>query len=80
MRHYAGRGFWLFYEALPKHIRELADKSFDLLKENPRHPSLHFKKLGKHWSVRIGAHYRALAVELDGDMHWFWIGAHADYD
>jgi hypothetical protein len=24
--------------------------------------------------------YRALAVESDGDLVWFWIGTHAEYD
>ena len=24
-----------------------------------RHPSLHFKRIGRFWSVRIGLHYRA---------------------
>jgi hypothetical protein len=24
--------------------------------------------------------YRALAAEMDGDLVWFWIGSHADYD
>lgn len=80
MKHHASPGFWTLYEALPAETRELADKSFELLKNDPRHPSLRFKKLGRHWSVRVGAHYRALAVEVDGDMLWIWIGTHADYD
>jgi hypothetical protein len=50
------------------------------LKENPRHPSLQFKKIGRFWSVRVGLRYRALAVEADSDLVWFWIGSHADYD
>jgi hypothetical protein len=36
-------------------IRELADKNYELLKSNPRHPSLHFKKLADLCSVRVGA-------------------------
>jgi hypothetical protein len=51
-----------------------------LLKENPKHPSLHLKKMDRFWSVRVGAHYRALAVEVEGGLLWFWIGSHADYD
>ena len=36
-------------------VRELADKNFALLKQDPKHPSLHFKRLkGNLWSVRIG--------------------------
>jgi len=61
-------------------IRALADKNYALLKENPRHPSLQFKRVGRYWSVRIGQRYRALAVEADNDLVWFWIGSHADYD
>ena len=80
MRHFASPRFWALYEALPADIRDLADKNYQLLKADPRHPSLHFKKLGEHWSVRVGAHYRALAVEVEGGMYWIWIGAHADYD
>jgi hypothetical protein len=58
----------------------IADKSSALLKQDPHHPSLHFKKIGRFWSVRIGLRYRALAVEADDGLIWFWIGSHADYD
>jgi hypothetical protein len=50
------------------------------LKADPRHPSLHFKKADSFWSVRVGLHYRALGVEAEGGILWFWIGTHADYD
>lgn len=80
MRHFASPLFWKAYERLPQHIRDLADKNFALLKENPQHPSLHFKKTGKFWSVRVGLRYRALAIEIEDGFIWFWIGSHADYD
>ena len=80
MKHSASSRFWLQYRALPKNVRDLADKSFQLLKANPAHPSLHFKKLGKVWSARVGAQYRAVAVEVEGGYLWVWIGSHADYD
>nr|WP_210261042.1 hypothetical protein [Enterovirga sp. DB1703] len=65
---------------MPPSVRELADRNYNLLKRDPQHPSLHFKKVGRFWSVRVGLRYRALAVEQDGDLVWFWIGSHADYD
>jgi len=37
--------FWKDYGALPADIRERANKQFALLRNNPSHPSLHFKKL-----------------------------------
>jgi hypothetical protein len=45
MKHRASTRFWQHYQQLPKEVRELADKNFDLLKSDPRHPSLHFEKV-----------------------------------
>jgi hypothetical protein len=72
MRHLASRAFWQAYDKLPESVRVLADKNYALLKINPQHPSLQFKKIGRFWSVRVGLRYRALAVEADGDLFWFW--------
>jgi hypothetical protein len=80
LKHYASTNFWTCYRALPKSVRDVADEAYERLKANPRHPSLHFKKIGRFWSVRVGGHHRALAVEADGGLVWFWIGSHADYD
>jgi hypothetical protein len=65
---------------LPSDVRDLADQAYARLKQDPRHPALHFKKIGRFWSARVGAHYRALAVEVPDGLVWFWIGSHADYD
>lgn len=81
MRHYASTAFWSAYEALPERVRKQAARNYELLKGDPRHPSLQLKKIGeRYWSVRVGLHYRALAVEVDDGLLWFWIGSHADYD
>ena len=80
MRHRASPKFWRFHEQLPKAIQELANANYELLKHDPRHPSLHFKKVGRFWSARVGIHYRAVAVEDGADMVWFWIGHHSEYD
>lgn len=80
MKHLASPDFWACYRALPKLVQELADKSLALLKNDPHHPSLHFKKVGRFWSVRIGLSYRALGVTIPDGVLWFWIGSHSDYD
>lgn len=80
MRHFTLPSFWNLYDHLPTSIQRLADKNYDLLKDNPRHPSLHLKKVGVYWSVRVGISYRAVAVEIDEGLLWFWIGTHAEYD
>jgi len=71
--------FWQCFEKLPETVGRLAQNNFQLLRENPRHPSLHFKKIGQLWSVRIGLAYRALAVEDGNDYIWVWIGTHDEY-
>jgi hypothetical protein len=80
MRHRATPRFWACYRALPEEVQQLADRGYELLRNNPRHPSLHFKKIGQFWSARVGLHYRAMAVEDGEDLLWVWIGTHAEYD
>jgi hypothetical protein len=80
VRHFASSTFWESYRKLPDRVRELADKNYELLKSDPKHPSLHFKKIGRLWSVRVGMHYRALGVDVENGVLWFWIGSHTDYD
>jgi hypothetical protein len=80
MTHRASRSFWRCYRNLPIHIQRLADKNFQLLKADSGHPSLNFKPLRQYWSVRVGAHNRALAVRSGADLVWFWIGTHSEYN
>ena len=68
------------FQRLPVNIQDLSNKCFYLLKLNPRHPSLHFKKIEKFWSVRVGINHRALAIEDDEDFIWVWIGNHEEYE
>jgi hypothetical protein len=65
---------------LPTKVQEWADKNFALLKQDPNHPSLHFKKIESFWSVRVGLHYRALARDRAEGPVWFWIGHHSEYE
>ena len=80
MRHFADTAFWAAYEKLPRRVRQIADRNYSLLKQDPHHPSLRLKKIGRFWSVRVGLGHRALAVEAKEGLVWFWIGSHADYD
>ena len=83
MRHFTLPSFWKHYRTLPRNIQSLADKNYRLLRANPAHPSLHFKKIETDksvWSVRVGIRYRALGVEKPDGVYWFWIGSHSEYD
>ncbi len=72
--------FWKAYSDLPPGIKSTARKQYQLWADNPRHPSLQFKKVGPFWSVRITDDYRTLSLLDSGTYYWFWIGTHAEYD
>ena len=83
LNHFASPDFWSFYTRLPVSTRRTADKYFSLLKSDPKHPSLHLKKIGNAWSVRSGLHYRAVGIDApsrEKGILWIWIGSHAEYD
>ena len=80
MNHFASPRFWDCYGGLPVAVRQLADKCYQLMKEDPRHPSIRLKKVGRYYSARVGLNHRALAVEAPDGLVWFWIGSHAEYD
>ena len=75
--------FWEAYRDLVPEVRELARKAYRLFRENPRHPSLRFKKVHEHdpiYSVRVSRTCRAVGVMEDNHITWFWIGDHEAYD
>jgi len=80
MIHRATQRFWECYNRLPIEIRHLADENYELLKDNPEHPSLHLKPVGKFWSVRVGLSYRALGIRDKDGFVWVWLGAHSEYE
>jgi hypothetical protein len=80
LNHHASPEFWQRYRSLPVSVQRLADRCFQQLERDARHPSLHFKKVGRFYSARIGIHHRALGLEAPDGILWFWIGSHAQYD
>ena len=52
MIHHATSAFWDGYQRLPSTIQQIADKNYELLKQDPDHPSLHFKKVGEYRSEK----------------------------
>lgn len=83
MKSSATRRFWECYDRLPPLVQRLADKSYQLWRRKPDHPSLHFKRLkGKanRFSIRVGLYYRTLGHRAGEGVEWVWIGTHSEYD
>jgi hypothetical protein len=80
MKSRAVESFWVGFDRLPGKIQEAAKKQYSLWLQDPKHPSLRFKKVGDYWSARVTGTYRAVGI-MDGDtVIWFFIGTHAEYD
>jgi hypothetical protein len=68
------------FATLPASLRAQARKQFRLWLENPFHPSLHFKPVGRYWSARVSREVRVLGIRQNDVMIWFFIGVHDDYE
>lgn len=67
------------FAELPEDVQQQAQSTFSMWLEDPRHPSLHFKKVSDNqpvWSVRVNRSYRALGIKEGDHVDWFWIGPH----
>ena len=77
---FASERFWQLYSELPPAVQRLADKQYELFREDPFHPSLHLKQVRDVWTVRIGRSHRAIGYREGEIFHWGWIGSHEAYN
>jgi hypothetical protein len=61
--------FWKLYDTLPAHVQARTKRSYELWKRDHNHPLFCFKRLkggaGNRFSIRIGAHHRAIGNLLE---------------
>ena len=63
MNSHMTRRFRDLLAALPAHVRAQARDAYELFRQNPSHPGLHFKKVYPDpptYSARVGIGYRAV--------------------
>ncbi|MXY99766.1 hypothetical protein F4Y93_03635 [Candidatus Poribacteria bacterium] len=80
MEHILDDDFWDAYAELPPNVQRRVPQKFQLLRQNARHPSLRFKKVGDLWAIRVSRGYRALARQEEEGFIWFWVGTHSEYE
>lgn len=83
MISYTEERFWKAYGRLDRQTQKRARQAYQLFEENPRHPSLHFKKVHATepiYSARVSLDYRALGIRDGEVVVWFWIGPHDEYE
>jgi mRNA-degrading endonuclease RelE of RelBE toxin-antitoxin system len=79
MNSHATLKFWKLYARLPRRVQQQARKAYQFWKENPSHPSLHFKRVDDEepiYSARVSDNYRVLGITVI----WYWIGTHDEYE
>ena len=82
MTSHSTKSFVACFRRLPKRVRESARRNYKLWQQEPHHPSLQFKKVGRKYeaySVRVGIGWRALGIRQADVIIWFWVGSHAEY-
>ena len=75
--------FWECLWSLPEQVQKQANVAYRRFKQDPYYPSLQFKCINPKrqvYSARVGRNYRALGRMVNGDILWFWIGTHEDYN
>jgi hypothetical protein len=77
---FASERFWHLFRELPAEVQRLANKQYELFREDPFHPSLHVKQIGAVWTVRIGRSHRAIGYREGDSFYWGWIGSHEGYN
>jgi hypothetical protein len=78
--HTTGQFRQLFLQ-LPKQVQRRAKQAYRRFQEDPYHPGLRLKRVHSSrpiFSVRITGDYRAVGIQRENEMVWFWIGSHAD--
>ncbi len=83
MQSHTTGAFRALLDAAPAPVQAKAQSAYRLWAENPAHPSLRFKKVHPTMSiyaVRVDRDWRAVGVLQEGEMVWFWIGPHREYE
>ena len=83
MKSRTTRAFRELLAELPERVQVQAREAYRLFTLDPVHPGLRFKQVHTPpptYSARVGIGYRAVGVSVAGEIVWYWIGSHADYD
>ena len=83
MKSKTSNRFLKCYRELPEQTKKEAKKAYREFKKNPYHPGLHFKRIHSTrpiFSLHVTKDYRAVGIQQNNQVIWFWIGSHGDYD
>ena len=77
MDSFAVKSYWKCYDELPKEMRKQADAKFELWKENPFHPSLHFKCVNSEDNIWSALCANVIETPTPCKISVGWVGVRA---
>jgi mRNA-degrading endonuclease RelE of RelBE toxin-antitoxin system len=83
MKSHVSKQFLKLLANLPPEVQRQAHEAYRQFKQDPNHPGLNFERIQSRpntYSVRVTKDYRVLGTMRKGEMYWYWIGGHAEYD
>lgn len=83
MNSHTTRSFRDALKKLSPELRTQAREAFKQFQEDPFSPGLNFEEVNASqqiWSARITRGVRALGIRDRGDITWYWIGTHREYE
>jgi hypothetical protein len=83
MKSHVSQHFLDLLAKLPEHVQREARAAYRQFAQDPYHPGLNFERIQARpntYSARVSRGYRVLGSMRQGEIYWYWIGTHAEYD
>lgn len=83
MNSHTTKSFRDALKRLSPELRKQAREACRQFQDDPFSPGLNFEEVNaakRIWSARITRGIRALGIRDRGDITWYWIGSHREYE
>ena len=83
MNSHTTKSFRDALKRLSPELRKQAREAYRQFQDDPFSPGLNFEEVNaakRIWSARFTRGIRALGIRDRGDITWYWIGSHREYE
>ncbi len=83
MKSHVSKQFLQLLAKLPKDVQRQTHEAYRQFRRDPNHPGLNFERIQSRtntYSARVNKTYRVLGTIRNGEIYWYWIGTHTEYD
>jgi hypothetical protein len=83
VKSHVSKQFLKLLANMPLQVQQQAHAAYRQFKKDPNHPGINFERIQSRpntYSARVTKSYRVLGTMRNGEIYWYWIGSHAEYD